>query len=65
MHVRINRRFNRTAGKYAPVRPLSDSIALERGAELISEVSIYGTLLTFGCYEIYRYAANTRAKIKK
>jgi hypothetical protein len=63
--VKITRRFNRSAGKYAPVRPLIDPIALERGAELLSEISIYGTLLTFGCYEIYKYAAATRLKIKK
>ena len=46
--IKLQRRFNRTAGPYAHIRPLSETDALERGAERVGAIAIYGTLLTFG-----------------
>ena len=44
----MQRRFNRTAGPYAHIRPISEAAALERGAEIVGSFAIFGTLMTYG-----------------
>jgi hypothetical protein len=46
------------------VKPLPEDKAMGRGAELISEVLVYGSLVGYGLYEIYAVQKNDRRKIK-
>jgi hypothetical protein len=48
------------------IKPLTDDKALERGAELISEIIVYTILLTIPIYEMIKsYKSNVQKEKKK
>ena len=49
--ARINRAFSGSAGRKSRIRPLTDELAQERGAELWGEIVIYGTFIGMAVWE--------------
>ena len=47
------------------IKPLSEEKALDSGAEFIGELLTYGTLLTWGIYEVNKLSKDTKAKEAK
>ena len=65
INIKIQRKIMNMTGADTYIKPLSDDKALESGAEFIGEILAYGTLLTWGVFEINKYAAEARAKEDK
>ena len=59
----ITRSFS-NMGSSDYIKPLSDEKALESGAEFLGEIIAYGTLFTWGIYEVNKLSKDTKAKEK-
>ena len=59
---RLNTRIANLADKSNEVRVLTDDRAFDGGAEFVAEALVYGVLLTWGVYEIFKVQAENRAK---
>jgi optic atrophy 3 protein len=62
----INRKIFGMIKETSTIKPLTDDKALERGAELISEIIVYTILLTIPIYEMMKsYKSNVSKEKKK
>ncbi|OMJ94047.1 hypothetical protein SteCoe_2817 [Stentor coeruleus] len=65
---RINIKITRSLsnmGSTDYIKPLNDEKAMESGAEFIGEFITYGTLLTWGLYEVNKLGRDTKIKEQK
>lgn len=62
VNVRIQRMYLGVEYKEAKINPLLADKAFDTGAELVADVLVYGTLFTWGLYEIAKAAASSKAK---
>lgn len=63
-NIKITRSFSGMGGTDY-IKPLSDDKALDSGAEFIGEILAYGTLLTWGIYEVNKLSKDTKVKEAK
>lgn len=62
INIRIQRRLMNMTSTDTYIKPLSDEKALDSGAEFIGEILAYGTLITWGIYEVNKYSNEAKAK---
>lgn len=62
VYTKAQRVLLNTSSKSAYVKPLTEAAAIEDGIELIGETLFYGTLLTWGTWELYKYTLEARTK---
>lgn len=63
-NIKITRSFSGMGGTDY-IKPLSDDKALDSGAEFIGELLAYGTLFTWGIYEVNKLSKDTKLKEAK
>ena len=63
--ARINRAFSGSAGRKSRIRPLTDELAQERGAELWGEIVIYGTFIGMAVWEYKKSQHSAQAQKAK
>jgi hypothetical protein len=63
-NIKITRSFSGMGGTDY-IKPLSDDKALDSGAEFIGELLAYGTLMTWGIYEVNKLSKDTKLKEAK
>jgi hypothetical protein len=65
-NILLNRKVFGMTKETSTIKPLTDDKALERGAELISEIIVYTILLTIPIYEMIKsYKSNVQKEKKK
>lgn len=61
-YTKAQRILMNSSSTTAYIKPLTESAAIEHGIELIGETLFYGTLMTWGTWELYKYTKDSRAK---
>lgn len=64
LNIKITRSLS-NMGSTDYIKPLNDEKAMESGAEFIGEILTYGTLLTWGLYEVNKLGRDTKIKEQK
>ena len=64
-NMKINRKIFGLTKETGTIKPLTSDKALERGAEVISEVIVYSILLTIPIYEMIKSYKSNKEKEKK
>jgi hypothetical protein len=61
-YTKSQRVLMNTSSRSAYVKPLTEEAALDSGIETLGEVLLYGTLCTWGTWELYKHTVESKAK---
>mmetsp|Transcript_9265 Transcript_9265/g.17716 ORF Transcript_9265/g.17716 Transcript_9265/m.17716 type:complete len:179 (-) Transcript_9265:384-920(-) len=61
-YTKTQRILMNSSSTAAYVKPLTEAAAVESGIEIVGEMLFYGTLMTWGTWELYKYTLEGKAK---